>query len=151
MGGSLLTTSHGQPVHLIFITESSNIATIARHVSDTLGKILLERILITSEALNPNRKKLPLLRVEFVSQASILRRHRHTIDHMRIHFDNHNQLMKLHQKEWPGWAFAPTSRYKYDMFYLSPLPPRLPADPPDRDGHRHRAEVQRGAAVQTVF
>ena len=33
-----------------------------RHVSDTLAKILLERILITSEALNPNRKKLPLLR-----------------------------------------------------------------------------------------
>ena len=31
------------------------------------------------------------------------------------------------------------------------LPPRLPADPPDRDGHRHGAEVQRGAALQTVF
>ena len=34
------------------------------------------------------------LRVEFVSQASILHRHRQTIDHMRIHFDNHQQLMK---------------------------------------------------------
>jgi len=118
---SLLATSHGRPIHLIFITDSSSIATIVRHVSDTVGKVLLERILINSEALNPNRKQIPKLRVEFVSQASILHQHRQTIDHMRIHFDNHQQLMTLNQKQAPGWAFVPTSRYKYDIFYLSPF------------------------------
>ena len=163
-----MATSHDRPVHLIFITDSSSIATIARckmhflssfsrnvslyfhfpfpmkvyfpfsrHVSNTLGNILLERILLKSEALNPRRKPIPKLRftlfqifspririsqkefsldqdsqmifspksgypnylphlprVEFVSQASILHRYRRTIDHMRIHFDNHQQLMK---------------------------------------------------------
>ena len=45
----------------------------SRHVSDTLGKVLLERFLLNSEALNPNRKQIPKLRFWFVSSSYIRR------------------------------------------------------------------------------
>ena len=143
---SLLATSHGRPIHLIFITDSSSIATIVRWIMlyiltgftfplpDT-SRTLSARFSLreSSSTLKPwiqtgsrfqdwgsdfsncffylgiafdsmtdvNEGGLlihplisPPLRVEFVSQASILHQHRQTIDHMRIHFDNHQQWMK---------------------------------------------------------
>ena len=54
----------------------------------------------------------------------------------------------------PNHQIVSQTMFQIQIRHVLPLPilpPRLPAHPPDRDGHRHRAEVQRGAAIQTVF
>jgi len=119
---TVLSTSKGTPIHLIFITEDSSVSTIAKHVESAFARALRERILFNSETwklVKGRSFRIPKLRVEFVSMASITSRHRVEIEQMKKHFNNYKDWYKM--KGDPQWAWMPAAKYNHDLFYLSPF------------------------------
>ena len=119
---TVLSTSKGNSIHLIFITEESSVPTIARHVESAFARALRERILFNSETwkqVKGRMFRIPKLRVEFVSMASITSRHRIRIEHLKKHFNNYSDWYTM--KGDPKWAWMPAAKYNHDLFYLSPF------------------------------
>ena len=116
---TVLSTSKGGAIHLIFITEESSVPTIARHVESALARALRERILFNSETwklVKGRSFRIPRLRVEFVSMEAITLRHRAEMEEMKKHFNNYNDWYTM--KGDPQWAWMPAAKYNHDLFYL---------------------------------
>ena len=116
---TVLSTSKGGAIHLIFITEESSVPTIARHVESALARALRERILFNSETwklVKGRSFRIPRLRVEFVSMEAITLRHRAKMEEMKKHFNNYNDWYTM--KGDPKWAWMPAAKYNHDLFYL---------------------------------
>ena len=88
---SALSYSQGTPLHLIFLTDKKSIPVISSRVETTMAQVLIGRILLHSEVWKTKRYKIPKMRIEFVDFQAVTNKYKHTVDHMKKHFNRHNE------------------------------------------------------------
>jgi len=118
---SVLDTSHGHPVHIVFISDQESMEVISKQMEKTIGKFLTNRLLLNAEAWKQKYYKIPKLRVEFADMSEITETYRDTITAMRKHFDRGGDWFKVGIEGKENWSYQGVEKYSPDLFYISPF------------------------------
>ena len=117
---SAVKYSDGVPLHLVFISDRPSLETISSQVESSLGSILLRGLLVHSERWIWARHTFPPVRVEFVDITAITDPFRHTIEHMKLHFNRWDEAYRYNDSTG-DYQYWPASKYHKDLFYVSPF------------------------------
>jgi len=125
---SLLESSEGTPLHLIFITDESSKGHIKDVLMREIGRSISESIIRipTADSFEQKPKRFPrLLKVEFVNIQDFSTNYRTEIDDMRKYFgvtfpDNYTQVGA------DGKTYhLVNNKYQKDLFYIAPFYPAM--------------------------
>ena len=102
---SILLSSRGVPLHLVFLTDLESAEVIQDIIHHEVGRYLSESIIkITSISSAKHVLKFPRLVVEFVELSSITAKHQQEIAELRRYYGHHAA---------PGTVFRPKVRCGY--------------------------------------
>merc|ERR1740128_325893 len=122
---SLLNSSGGSALHLIFLTDAAAKPFIQKTLSDGIGRILSRYVIMkeTRNTLNKNGWKFPRIRAEYVDLQSFVAGSKDLIDELKdVYCSGSQTVLELEDDDY-YFEFVTFcyEKYRLDFFYLVPL------------------------------
>ena len=122
---SLLNSSTGTPLHLIFITDPASKPILQVTLRDILGRLVSSYIISrpSRHTLDKDNWDLPKLKVEYVDFEAFIRNHREQLDGLKeVYCPTEEFKIVKHSVEGPlEFGMQCGEKYRMDLFYLAPL------------------------------
>lgn len=122
---SLLNSSTGSPLHLIFITDKPSQAIIQHTIRVAIGRQLSKYVISrpAREELSNNGWKFPRLKVEYVDFEAFVSKHREKLDGLKdVYCPSQEFKILKNSVEGPlEFGMKCGEKYRRDLFYLSAI------------------------------